>query len=57
MKKIKQILLQTLLIIWHFPQCLVGLLMLPFLGKLSYNLSCGNPFLQGGEETRLILFN
>lgn len=35
MKKIKQILVQTLLIIWQFPQCLVGLLMLPFLGKLS----------------------
>ena len=32
--KIKNILIQILLILWQFPQCLVGLVMLPFLGKL-----------------------
>ena len=32
--KIKDILIQILLILWQLPQCLVGLVMLPFLGKL-----------------------
>lgn len=32
--KIKDILIQILLILWQLPQCLVGLIMLPFLGKL-----------------------
>lgn len=32
--KIKDILIQILLILWQLPQCIVGLLMLPFLGKL-----------------------
>ena len=32
--KIKNILIQILLIIWQLPQVLVGLVMLPFLGKL-----------------------
>lgn len=35
MKKIKNILLQFFLILWQLPQCLVGLFMLPFLGKLT----------------------
>lgn len=32
--KIKDILIQILLILWQLPQCIVGLVMLPFLGKL-----------------------
>jgi hypothetical protein len=32
--KIKDILIQIFLILWQLPQCLVGLVMLPFLGKL-----------------------
>lgn len=35
MKKIKQIVIQLLLILWQLPQSLVGVLMLPFLGKLE----------------------
>lgn len=35
MKKFFHILIQILLIIWQLPQCLVGLVMLPFLGKLE----------------------
>lgn len=33
--KIKDILIQILLILWQLPQCIVGLVMLPFLGKLE----------------------
>lgn len=32
--KIKDILIQIFLIFWQLPQCIVGLVMLPFLGKL-----------------------
>ena len=32
--KIKDILIQIFLILWQLPQCFVGLVMLPFLGKL-----------------------
>lgn len=34
--KIKDILIQILLIIYQLPQCIVGLVMLPFLGKLEF---------------------
>lgn len=34
--KLKNILIQILLIIWQLPQALVGLCMLPFLGKLRF---------------------
>lgn len=33
--KIKNILLQILIIIWQLPQTLIGLFMIPFLGKLK----------------------
>ena len=35
MKKIKTILLQFLLTLWQLPQCFIGVLMLPFIGKLE----------------------
>ena len=34
--KLKDILIQILLIIWQLPQVLVGVVMLPFLGKLRF---------------------
>ena len=34
--KLKNILIQILLIIWQLPQVLVGVVMLPFLGKLRF---------------------
>lgn len=43
MKKIINILLQILLIIWQLPQCVIGLIMLPFLGKkrlITYRNYC-----------------
>ena len=33
---LKNILLQIFFIIWQIPQCIIGLLMLPFLGKLHF---------------------
>lgn len=35
MEKLKKILFQSILILWQLPQCLIGLLMLPFMGKLT----------------------
>ena len=35
MEKLKKIFFQSILILWQLPQCLIGLLMLPFMGKLT----------------------
>lgn len=35
MRKFKDFLIQFLMVLWQLPQCLVGLLMLPFMGKLT----------------------
>lgn len=35
MKKFLNYLIQIILILWQLPQCLVGVIMLPFLGKLK----------------------
>ncbi len=36
MKKISKVLTGIALVLWQLPQCLIGLLMLPFLGKLTF---------------------
>ena len=62
MEKTKKILIQVLLILWQLPQCIIGLVMIPFLGKLelidyrNYCWGFKSAYMQGGISLGCFVF-